>query len=446
MKHLIITSLLYLFPLMAIAQFTVNGQKAIYEKTSQSYLICIPQDYFGKDYNANIALEADSLWSDLSIENTPIKDKYIFTDIKANKSYKLQALRNKNKVYANIVFTFLPIVELKGDFGYEYAKGSICIYSPEKQESSLIKAKWRGGSTNWYDRHKRNYKIKTLNTEEKSEDVSFLGMRNDNNWILDAGQIDLFRLRNRIATELWNDMATKPYYAVKEPKAQSGVNGKVAEVILNNEYAGIYSLTEAMDRKQMKLKKYDNKKEEFHGMLWKASAWSNALFWETGGEYDNKSEVWNAFEVKYPDIDDVCPTDYSHLYNAIDFVANSNDETFKEQVADYFDIPVLIDYYIFLEITNAVDNTGKNMYWAIYDQAKDKKMTLAVWDLDATVGSNWSTNPLHPDYVNPDNKLSIMNFYIYNRLITLNVDNFNEKVEKRYKELRQGILGKDALL
>ena len=50
------------------------------------------------------------------------------------------------------------------------------------------------------------------------------------------------------------------------------------------------------------------------------------------------------------------------------------------------------------------------MYWAIYDQAQDKKMTLAVWDLDATVGSNWSTNPLHPDYVKPDNNLAIMNF------------------------------------
>lgn len=73
-------------------------------------------------------------------------------------------------------------------------------------------------------------------------------------------------------------------------------------------------------------------------------------------------------------------------------------------------------------------------------------MTPAVWDLDATVGNNWSTNPLHPDYVNPDNNLSIMNFYIYNRLITLNVDNFNEKVEKRYKELRRGLLSKENLL
>ena len=86
-------------------------------------------------------------------------------------------------------------------------------------------------------------------------------------------------------------------------------------------------------------------------MLWKASEWRNALFWGTEGEYDNNSETWNAFEVKYPDIEDVCPTDYSLLYQAIDFVATSDDDTFKSQVAQYFDIPVLIDYYIFLQFT-----------------------------------------------------------------------------------------------
>lgn len=130
------------------------------------------------------------------------------------------------------------------------------LLTPEANISTSIniKAKWRGGSTNSEGKHKRNYKIKTIDVQGKSKDYSFLGLRKDNNWILDAGQVDLFRLRNRIATELWNDFATKPYYSDKEPKALSGVNGKVTEVILNNEYRGIYSLTESMDRKELRLK------------------------------------------------------------------------------------------------------------------------------------------------------------------------------------------------
>jgi len=445
MKSFIITSLFIIFPLIANAQFTINGKKAIYDKLTNTYLVSIEESSFGQDYEANIALDPDSLWNDFSIENTPVTEKYIFSNIQPNKSYNIQALRNGQGLHTNISFTYLPIIDMKGDFGYEYQKGSINIYTPDTQVSSLIKAKWRGGSTNAEDRHKRNYKIKTINAEGKSEDISFLGLRNDNNWILDAGQIDLFRLRNRTATELWNDMAAKPYYADKEPKAKTGVAGKIAEVFINNEYKGIYSLTEAMDRKEMKLKKYDEKKQEFHGMLWKASSWGNSLFWGVEEEYDNNKETWNAFEVKYPDIEDVCPTNYGILYDAINFVATSDDESFKQNVSSYFDIPVLIDYYILLEILNAVDNTGKNMYWAVYDQASDKKLTLAVWDLDTTVGGNYTTNPLHPDYVSPTNELSINNFYIYNRLIKLNVDNFNEKVEQRYKALRQNLLSKEAL-
>ena len=265
---------------------------------------------------------------------------------------------------------------------------------------------------------------------------------------MDAGQIDLFRLRNRIATEIWNDFATKPYYASKEPKAKSGVTGKVVEVILNNEYRGIYSLTEAMDRKELKLKKYDDKNQEFHGQLWKVSSWDKATFWDIDKDYDNTQETWHAFETKYPDIDDVNPTDYSPLYEAIDFVVNSNDETFKKEVGDYFDIPVLIDYQLFQETLKPVDNNGKNMYWGIYDVAESQKLTLAIWDLDASVGQDWHcSTPLHPDYVLPNTDLGVKDgFNLYHRLSSLNVDNYNEKVTSRYQELRKTYFSEDNLI
>lgn len=69
--------------------------------------------------------------------------------------------------------------------------------------------------------------------------------------------------------------------------------------------------------------------------------------------------------------EDVNPTDYTHLYNAINFVANSNDEIFKKEVSEYFDIPVLIDYQIFLEVLKPIDNCGKYVL-GIYDVARDK--------------------------------------------------------------------------
>lgn len=453
MKRLYCLFILILYLAISIpsyAQFTINGKNIIYDKQNDTYMACIPEDAFGKDYEAIILLDIASDWSDLSIDGTQIAYSYTFKQVEGNKLYSIHARKGYKEINTKITFTFLPLLVLQGSFGYDYAQGSMSLYSPEATEPtiSLIKAKWRGGTTNTADKHKRNYKIKPLNFKGKGQDISLLGMREDNNWILDAGQIDLFRLRNRIATEIWNDFATKPYYVSKEPKAKSGVTGKVVEVILNNEYRGIYSLTEAMDRKELKLKKYDDKNQEFHGQLWKVSSWDKATFWDIDKDYDNTQETWHAFETKYPDIDDVNPTDYSPLYEAIDFVVNSNDEAFKKEVGDYFDIPVLIDYQLFLETLKPVDNNGKNMYWGIYDVAKSKKLTLAIWDLDASVGQDWHcSTPLHPDYVLPNTDLGVKDgFNLYHRLSSLNVDNYNEKVTSRYQELRKTYFSEDNLI
>lgn len=431
------------------AQFTVNGKVPVYDKNTQTYLISIPKEAFNKDYEANIILQNGSEWKDLTIDGqSGSNSSYTFHIVSANKQYCLTAYENDEEIKRYITFTYLPILNIKGTFGYEYTNGNMFLSQPDTNSSEqiLIKAKWRGGSTNTAGKHKRNYKIKTINEKGKSKDYSLLGMRKDNNWILDAGQVDLFRMRNRIATELWNDFSTKPYYANEVVDVQTGVNGKVVEVVLNNEYYGIYSLTETMDRKELKLKKYDENDHSIHGQLWKASGYGYSTFWEEPDTYDNYQETWNVFETKYPDLEDVCPTDYSLLRDAIYFTATSDDATFSEKASEYFDIPVLIDYYIFLQVTNGIDNIGKNMYWAVYDKTKDRKLTPAIWDLDATTGQYYTDSPLHPEIVNPDNKLSITALNIYNRLINLNVDGIVDKIQTRYNSLRKTYLETGSLI
>lgn len=432
------------------AQFSVNGKGVVYDKRCNTYMVSIPKESFGENYDAVVTLDADSAWTQLQIEGLSVDDGYVFNNVEGNKEYSIKALRGDEPVEAKLTFTFLPILQLTGSFGYDYARGSLSLYTPDDAMpvTSLLKAKWRGGSTNGTDRHKRNYKIKLLKENGKSRDLSLLGMREDNNWILDAGQVDLFRLRNRIATELWNDFASKPYYSADEPKAKSGVDGRVVEVVLNNEYYGIYSLTEAMDRKELKLKKYDENKQEFHGQLWKSSSWDGTTFWNVENDYDNTSETWHGFETKYPDIEDVNPTDYRTLYDASDFVINSDDETFRNEVADYFDIPVLMDYHLLLEVIKPIDNCGKNIYWAVYDKAEDKKLTLAVWDMDASAGQDWQCgNPLHPEYVSPNTNIGVtIKFNLFRRLSTLDADNYNRRLEERYKELSETYFNEDQLI
>ena len=313
------------------------------------------------------------------------------------------------------------------------------LYEPDKAYADTLQAsiKWRGSTTNTPDKHKRNYKIKL------KEDRKLLGMRNDNNWILDAGQPDVFRLRNRVAMDIWSDMAPPLYYAQQEPKARSAISGRVVEVFLNDEYMGIYNFSENMDRKQMKVKKIDAE-GNIRGCLYKAKGWGYPLMYDTlYVPTNNLSEQWDHFEVKYPDLADSDTTDWTTLYNAIDFVVMSSEQDFRDHVAEYFDIPVLVDYCIFGSALNAIDNYGKNIYWAVYDKTVDKKLTLAAWDLDCTVGQRWASQ-FNPDFISP-HFLFDMTFGLTKRLIQLDVDNFVDKLNTRYAELRKGILATDSL-
>jgi len=323
-------------------------------------------------------------------------------------------------------------------FSSEYQNGTVDFYSSQgvTPVSYEAKIKWRGGSTNTEGKHKRNYKIKF---KEKQQ---FFGLKADKNWILDAGQQDLFRLRNRIATELWNDFARKPYYAADGAEVVTGVRGRVVEVFLNDEYVGIYSLTETMDNKTLGLKK--SKKGIIHGQLWKTSGRGLSMMYNTPPSFDNTSSTWDVFETKYPDIKDVNPTDYSPLWKAINFVVNSSDEEFKDSVAYYFDLPVVEDYYIYTQTLCAVDNIGKNMYWAIYDSKESPKITFAVWDLDLTVGSSY-LKVFDERYTSPNHIIKGY-FNLIKRLIATNAGNFNSQVRERYWSARKDVLSTDSLI
>jgi len=240
--------------------------------------------------------------------------------------------------------------------------------------------------------------------------------------------------------DLWNDFNSKPYYAEQEPKARNGVSGKVVEVFLNDEYRGIYNFSENLDRKQMKLKKVDKKTGQIRGCLYKVKAYGYGNMSDTVDIYDNTSETWEKIEVKYPDLQDSDTTDWSTLYNALNFVTFSTDEEFAAQVSDYFDLPVVIDISVFIATVNALDNRGKNILWGVYDKTQSKRLTPAPWDLDCTVGQEWLTEYRGPEI------LIDWQIGLTNRLIANNVLGFNDRLNQRYKELRQNLLSTDSLV
>ncbi|MBP5800227.1 MAG: CotH kinase family protein [Prevotella sp.] len=447
MKKNILSFLLSVIALTLQAQIYVNGHIAPFDSKTNTWLATIAENQFGKDNQLPVSLQDG--WNKIVIDGNVVNSQYTFKQVNAKSRYETTVTDTKgNTIKGNIQFTFLPVVYLEGLFGYDYQRGTVTITIPNEQGNDYVlsgRIKWRGKTTNTNDKHKRNYNIK-LDT-----DTQLFDMRKDNNWMLDAGQPDVFRMRNRIAMDIWNDMASKPYYADKEPKARNGVRGYMVEVFLNNEYRGIYNLSEKLDRKQMKLKKVDES-GNIHGVLYKGITWDDVSMNDSIYNYDNYANNLLGYEVKYPEpYEDCDSTDWKPLVDANNniIILCYNDEEFEKQIEQWLDVPVMIDYSIFLSSVNALDNSGKNMFWAIYDKETSNRMTLAPWDLDLTFGQRWGgiLATEKNDHTSPEyfTDVVIAGFFNFHRTNALH---YNDRLNERYQELRQNgnVLSTESLI
>ena len=454
----------------ATGPITIDGRSLVYVESLRLYMCTLQPESFDQSLTAKIGYTQQEGCSKLKIENTTVDPdgNYTFKDVTGGREYTLTVTNAKGKkLTAKATFTSLPIVKMYGMFNEEYSEGSIIVNEVDKPSSGLLsmKAKWRGGITNGGDKHKRNYNVKLKDADGNKLEQKFFGLRNDNSWILEACQVDMMRTRNRVLTDLWNDYATPPYYIDQEKKALTGTRGQFVELILNGEYRGIYCMTENMDRKQMKLKKYDEENNVVHGQLWKSKDWSYAVFMghssdnntyprTSPAKYNNSRESWDQYYVKYPDFEDYGnTTDWSTLYDAVNMVCTASYQKFYDSFAEYFDLPVVIDYYILMETILSTDNHGKNMFFAVYDKQQDKKITFGVWDMDATCGQRWSDSYYHWSGMRPEQDYAkyITNnehgdYNLFRMLRNTNANDFNMQVRLRYRDLRQNYLATDSIL
>ena len=425
---------------IAPGQIYVNGSIAGYDRHSNTFLATIPQNQWGKTCQLHITVSDSAHWENTEVNGQSVETPVVIENMLPDKSYPISANIGDSVVSSLLEFTYLPIIFLHGEFGLEDTLGTVVLQQPDTEpEEMLAQIRWRGSTTNQPFKHKRNYKLNFVNKKGEKVKRRFFSLRKDDDWILDAGQADMFRLRNHIAAWLWDDFATKPYYARHDSDIHTSSRGHVVELFLNDEYSGIYNLCEPIDQKQLKVREFDPLTGEIHGGVWKAVGWEGATFEALPPPYDNTLSEWGDFELKYPKIEDLCPSDYSTLYNAIEFVVNASKDEFKEQISNYIDLPVFYDYILFMNVLDAFDLAGKNLYWAVYDKQENKMLTLAVWDLDATMGQSFSHEPPpHPPYVSYDSwpmlptKIGLQ-LFIFNHL------QFRQSIADRYFNLRKDV-------
>jgi len=356
------------------------------------------------------------------------------SDFTAGKSYRVN--REPDGIPYELHFTELPLIainsyypiqddpRLPAEFSLVEANGNRIV--------STIGIEYRGGWSQTLDKKSLRIEFWTDTSGKDTRDFRLLGMRNDDDWNLQAVFNEPMRLRSKTNNELWLSIHSH-YYAMQEPTAVPGIRMEYAELFLNGVYRGLYAVGERVDRKQIRALQYNG---SIRGELYKSDDWQGgATTFRRLSPYSNFSRVWSGFELEYPEE----VTDWSKLYELVDFVINSPDDVFYRFHTTRFHTDNAVDYFLFLNLLRAADNTGKNLFIGKYNAGQP--YFYIPWDLDGTFGMKWDGTPENITH-------DLLSNGFYDRLWTdCQMFGFRDRLQTRWNSLRSnGLLSHDSIM
>ncbi|GAA4105368.1 CotH kinase family protein [Mucilaginibacter panaciglaebae] len=417
-----------------LLNFKINGAPCAYDSLSVSYYYPVAAGTPLTGFTVNYDTTATTA---IYINNVRIKNGEVVNAVIAtNDDLVITAVNAVNITTTyHLIVTGMPIVMLTtgGEIGDNDIGAKFDLVDPDylAQHSQLeiasnINIAIRGGTSRAYP--KKSFKVHLVDDSNNDSNVSLLGLRSDNSWILDAMYIDQSRMRNRLCTDLWNTFNNVPYID-QEPTALNGTRGYMTEVFLNGKYHGIYCLTEKLDRKQLKINKQ-------YGDMYKADYWTNETAFQGISPFDNNSSTWGGWELEYPGLGDTPAPDWNYLYNEVNFISASTDADFNRQITSKVDINNMVDYFIFINILKAMDNENKNTFFSFYDIRSASYFFYSPWDLDGTMGRSAGGT------VTSNEIIGAANNNLFQRLMNLNTADFKGLIKARWNRLKDNQLSK----
>lgn len=229
---------------------------------------------------------------------------------------------------------------------------------------------YRGSSSRIYD--KKGYAVKLLNQKGKKKKENLLGLGESAKWKLVSMYDETSMVREKTAYTLWGEIADA------DPEMnESGAKYDYCELILNHQYAGVYGLAYPINDDTMKLTDGD--------IMYKVFSWDMAREKLVSAMEEGKSTS-SDIAIKYPETAD----DWSEIWKPIfDYQEYGSWNPDVEKEAQGIKLDNQLDYYIFLQITEANDSMFKNSYF-ISRKSENGKMTMIPWDLNYSFGDVWS--------------------------------------------------------
>ena len=304
-------------------------------------------------------------------------------------------------------------------------------FSKTKTFSGYVDIKCQGTSSIGYP--KKNFTIKIYHDQAKTQKFkqNFRGWGEQNKFCLKANYIDISHARNVVSAKLWGDCVksrnnfdTLPNELKTSPN-YGAIDGFFVKVYANGVYQGRYTMNIPKDGWMSNM----DSSLDTHCILCGENYVSGCF---------RRTAVINGTDWS-DELHDVVPSSIvSSFNNAIDHVMNTDDETFKANLGQYFDIDSLIDYYCFQYVICGLDSMGKNQLYLTYDGIK---WFADSYDMDSTWGLYWDgTRFVSANYRMQEEYESMVDGRRGNLLYMRLEQCFVNEIKERYAQLRNGAL------
>lgn len=368
-------------------------------------------------------------------------DSFIFKNVKIISPYKVKHFIKKidDKHYSVFVYSSeyyyqyeiclvnIPLVNIYTFDIFESEKCDVDLYEcpmgitiNDYKNSSINgshnilnsygKIKVRGKTSRYFE--KKSYKISV------DKKANFLGLTSDNDWVLDSLYSDPSKIRNKLSSDIWNAINNNQ-------KVNNDLGVAFVEVFINNEYRGLYTIKNNVDKHVTSL--------DDNGLLIKSINHFSYdylyLLKNKDFSIDDDGLFLNMKVKKYN----------SYLFNI--FLDKMYNYYKNNAVFDNFNDDNFVNYKILVALMSGDDNVTKNIYFSL-DNSNDK-ILITPWDMDMTWGLIFDSN---------SSLFSSKMMENYNdefRMkcdVTYNLDEDSMKrVKQRYWELRNDIINMQTI-
>jgi len=279
---------------------------------------------------------------------------------------------------------------------------------------------------------KKSYSLKLLDYNEGEVKTSLLGMGESESWKLNALATDENRIREKTAAQIWEQ-----FDSANIEVEQPGPKEEYVEVVVNNQYVGIYCLLKPVDEHALNLDSNDILYKMVSSDLTSDESIQTAI--------DNGWKVQIPIRIRYPKKIENYHLAWYPIRDWLNIFYNNETVDYK-RIENKAQITNLEDATMFLMTCTASDNSFKNSYYAAnVSSPGEYMMTWCPWDLDYTFGNMCDGEMKDVSTFNNDYKVVYQNNE-FEKLMSTDGSEIGEEFLMRWKEYREGFLSTDNIV